>query len=78
MRATATAGLLEQVEDTWPACCASIYVLLCAVTAAMCPPLLCVVQVNLLPVVEEGGNVVGIVTRHDILRGLYASKNPLL
>jgi CBS domain-containing protein len=36
------------------------------------------VQVNLLPVVEKDGSVVGIVTRHDILRGIYASKNPLL
>lgn len=35
-------------------------------------------DVNLLPVVEEDGSVVGIVTRHDILRGIYASKNPLL
>jgi CBS domain-containing protein len=35
-------------------------------------------DVNLLPVVEAGGSVVGIVTRHDILRGIYASKNPLL
>lgn len=35
-------------------------------------------DVNLLPVVEASGNVVGIVTRHDILRGLYASDNPLL
>lgn len=35
-------------------------------------------DVNLLPVVEKDGSVVGIVTRHDILRGIYASKNPLL
>lgn len=35
-------------------------------------------QVNLLPVVEADGSVVGVVTRHDILRGIYASKNPLL
>jgi CBS domain-containing protein len=35
-------------------------------------------DVNLLPVVEASGSVVGIVTRHDILRGLYASDNPLL
>lgn len=39
--------------------------------------LLCM-QVNLLPVVDAAGAVVGIVTRHDILRGIYASKNPLL
>jgi CBS domain-containing protein len=35
-------------------------------------------QVNLLPVVEAEKKVVGIVTRHDILRGIYASKSPLL
>ncbi|WIA30966.1 hypothetical protein OEZ86_001014 [Tetradesmus obliquus] len=35
-------------------------------------------DVNLLPVVEAGSKVVGIVTRHDILRGIYASKSPLL
>lgn len=44
----------------------------CTVCVPACP------QVNLLPVVEEDGSVVGIVTRHDILRGIYASKNPLL
>jgi CBS domain-containing protein len=38
----------------------------------------CCVQVNLLPVVESGNKVVGIVTRHDILRGIYASKSPFL
>lgn len=35
-------------------------------------------QVNLLPVVESGNKVVGVVTRHDILRGIYASKSPFL
>lgn len=35
-------------------------------------------DVNLLPVVEADNSVVGVVTRHDILRGIYASKNPLL
>jgi CBS domain-containing protein len=35
-------------------------------------------DVNLLPVVESGNKVVGIVTRHDILRGIYASKSPFL
>lgn len=33
--------------------------------------------VNLLPV-AEGGRVVGVVTRHDVLRGLYASHSPFL
>lgn len=32
---------------------------------------------NLLPV-TEGGRVVGIVTRHDVLRGMYASHSPFL
>lgn len=32
---------------------------------------------NLLPV-TEGGKVVGVVTRHDVLRGLYASQSPFL
>jgi CBS domain-containing protein len=44
----------------------------------LCDCLPACLQVNLLPVVEEDGSVVGIVTRHDILRGIYASKNPLL
>lgn len=37
-------------------------------------------DVNLLPVLDsgKGGAVVGVVTRHDILRGIYASKSPLL
>lgn len=36
-------------------------------------------DINLLPVVEgPGRTVVGILTRHDILRGMYASKSPLL
>lgn len=35
-------------------------------------------DVNLLPVVESGNKVVGVVTRHDILRGVYASKSPFL
>lgn len=35
-------------------------------------------DVNLLPVVEADMKVVGVVTRHDVLRGIYASKNPLL
>lgn len=35
-------------------------------------------QVNLLPVVDDDNTVVGVVTRHDILRGIYASKSPLL
>lgn len=35
-------------------------------------------DVNLLPVVESDGKVVGVVTRHDILRGIYASKSPFL
>lgn len=34
-------------------------------------------QVNLLPV-ESDGKVVGVITRHDILRGIYASKSPFL
>jgi CBS domain-containing protein len=39
----------------------------------------CVPQINLLPVVEaKGSKVVGILTRHDILRGIYAQPNPLL
>ena len=32
---------------------------------------------NLLPV-AEGGRVVGVVTRHDVLRGMYASHSPFL
>lgn len=36
-------------------------------------------DINLLPVVEGSeARVVGIVTRHDVLRGIYASENPLL
>eukprot|EP00775_Hariotina_reticulata_P009937 gene9937-10092_t len=35
-------------------------------------------DVNLLPVVEDENQVVGVVTRHDILRGIYASKSPFL
>jgi CBS domain-containing protein len=34
-------------------------------------------QVNLLPV-EQEGQVVGVLTRHDVLRGIYASKSPFL
>lgn len=34
-------------------------------------------DINLLPV-AEGGRVVGVVTRHDVLRGLYASHSPYL
>jgi CBS domain-containing protein len=34
-------------------------------------------DVNLLPV-AEGGRVVGVCTRHDVLRGLYASQSPFL
>jgi CBS domain-containing protein len=34
-------------------------------------------DVNLLPVTEDG-RVVGIVTRHDVLRGLYSSHSPYL
>ena len=34
-------------------------------------------DVNLLPV-AEAGRVVGVVTRHDVLRGLYASESPFL
>lgn len=34
-------------------------------------------QVNLLPV-EQDGQVVGVLTRHDVLRGIYASKSPFL
>lgn len=34
-------------------------------------------QINMLPVVE-GGKVVGVLTRHDVLRGIYASKSPFL
>lgn len=35
-------------------------------------------RVNMLPVVDGGGRVVGTLTRHDVLRGLYATQNPLL
>jgi CBS domain-containing protein len=34
-------------------------------------------DINLLPV-TEAGRVVGIVTRHDVLRGLYSSHSPFL
>lgn len=34
-------------------------------------------DINLLPV-QEGGKVVGICTRHDVLRGLYSSHSPFL
>lgn len=34
-------------------------------------------KVNRLPVVENG-KVVGVLTRHDVLRGMYAAHNPLL
>jgi CBS domain-containing protein len=35
-------------------------------------------RVNMLPVVDGEGRVVGTLTRHDVLRGLYATQNPLL
>jgi CBS domain-containing protein len=37
-------------------------------------------DVNLLPVCEggEGGKVIGVVTRHDVMRALYASGSPFL
>ena len=37
-------------------------------------------HVNMLPVVDSQGTqrVVGALTRHDVLRGLYATGNPLL
>jgi len=35
-------------------------------------------RVNMLPVVDGGGQVVGTLTRHDVLRGLYATQNPML
>jgi CBS domain-containing protein len=37
-------------------------------------------DVSMLPVVEGGDveRVVGVVTQHDILRGLYASSSPIL
>jgi tRNA nucleotidyltransferase (CCA-adding enzyme) len=34
-------------------------------------------DINLLPV-TEGQRVVGVLTRHDVLRGLYASQSPFL
>lgn len=34
-------------------------------------------DINLLPV-QEAGRVVGVCTRHDVLRGLYASHSPFL
>lgn len=53
---------------------------ICQATLHFCAAvlLLLVDQVNLLPVVEEESQVVGVVTRHDILRGIYASKSPFL
>lgn len=35
-------------------------------------------DINLLPVQEADGVVVGVITRHDILRGIYASNNAFL
>jgi CBS domain-containing protein len=35
-------------------------------------------KVNMLPVVDGQGKVLGALTRHDVLRGLYATRNPML
>lgn len=35
-------------------------------------------KVNRLPVVDSAGKVVGVITRHDVLRGMVASQSPLL
>ncbi len=38
----------------------------------------CVSQVHMLPVVDNDGRVVGVVSQHDVLRGMVSEQTPLL
>eukprot|EP00955_Chlamydomonas_euryale_P058216 357001-Chlamydomonas_euryale.AAC.8 len=67
--------LAKRVEDAMTTNCVSI---VANASMADASRLMLAKKVNSLPVVDGGKKVVGVVTRHDVLRALIASHSALL